>query len=420
MLAKFLIFIYNIFIIVALPFIYLRLFLRSFKNPGYKKRTLERLGIFKSPKFKESIWVHSVSLGESVAAIPLIKLLMEKYPHTPIVVTTMTPTGSNKIKEALKDSVFHVYVPYDFTFAINNFIKKVKPKALVIMETELWPNILQTCYKKNIKIFLANARLSDKSRRNYQKIPSITKLMMNCLSLVFAQYENDAKNFLSLGLDKSKLIVTGNIKFDITLPSTKVKAGQTIKSKLNNRFVIVAASTHHGEEKIILDVYNTLLKEYPTLLLVIVPRHPERFNEVEKLIKNYNFSCVTRTSNKDITDSTNVFLGNTVGELITFYAMSDIAFVGGSLVPIGGHNLLEPASLKIPTITGSYLHNFKTISELMNEEHAVIIVKENEIGATLTQLINNKKYRESLANNTQKFMAKNNGSLSKTIKSINL
>lgn len=402
-------YLYSLILALALPLAFLRLWVRSWRLPAYRLRWLERLGIFADPQLASGgIWIHAVSVGEVVAAIPLIKALLQQYPQLPITVTTTTPTGSARVRQSFGEQVFHVYLPYDLPILINNFLRKIRPSKVIIMETELWPNVLYVCHQQQIPVVIANARLSDKSFRNYAKIRWLLRPILAYITFIAAQTQQDLTRFLALGVDQNKLHVTGNLKFDIELAAPG--------TKLAERLVLVAASTHAGEEQIVLDIYKNLKLKFANLLLVLVPRHPDRFAAVEKLIAETNLKYVLRSSGKQPSVETDVWLGDSMGELNYFYSIADIAFVGGSLVPIGGHNLLEPAAHGISIITGSQLANFREISAKLSAANAVIIVQHaDELTTELQRLCEKPALRQTLGHNAQQVLVANRGALQKLL-----
>jgi len=375
---------YTAFFYAILPLVIGRLVYRMVKAPAYSKRIAERLGVVKPPvynpqsSFQGAIWVHAVSVGETIAAAPMIKQLQLRYPETPVVVTTMTPTGSERVHALFGESVFHVYAPYDLPGSVRRFINRIKPRLLVIMETELWPNTIHGCHINDIPVVLANARLSEKSARGYRKFSKLTAPMLQELSCVAAQHDNDAQRFISLGIDPSHIDVTGSIKFDIELSSTiRERAGHLKKcwfSDSSERKILLAASTHDGEEEQILHAFLQLRKTHPSCLLILVPRHPERFDTVVSLCEGIGINTIRRSSMTDeniLKAETGVIVGDTMGELLALYGVCDVAFVGGSLIHRGGHNMLEPAAWGVPVVTGESDFNFAPISELLQQAGAL-------------------------------------------------
>lgn len=371
--------IYTLLLAFVAPILLFGLYKSRPNKPSFGSRWKEHFGV--TPKLKSEkkpIWIHAVSVGESIAAIPLIKELKKQNPEQPIVVTTTTSTGAEQIMKNLKGVVEHRYMPIDFTWAVTKFINTIQPTQLLIIETELWPNTLKTVSKFGVPITLVNARLSEKSCRNYLKVKPLFNLMQSCLNKVLCQTHQDAENFKKLGIPNSKLFVTGSIKFDITVQDDVILKGKELRSNLGQeRSVWVAASTHPGEEEQVLKAHRLLLEKESHSLLIIVPRHPERFESVFKLCQNFDFETVRRTALKPITDSTQVYLADTMGELLLLLAASDVCFMGGSLAgdKVGGHNVLEPAVVGVPIITGNSYFNFKEIIEAMKERELITIVE---------------------------------------------
>lgn len=366
--------IYSTVITLLLPLLFLRLFIKGSKSPDYRKRWAERLGFFSCPADKQNgIWFHCVSVGETLAVVPLIKKVRQQHPHLPITITTTTPTGSARVKDSFGDEVFHVYLPFDTPGAIKRFLKKVNPKLLVIVETELWPNLIYQARRYQCKTLLANARLSARSGRRYQqKLTTLSQGMMDDISFVAAHHHDDASRFKALGLSDKKLNVTGSIKFDVNVDEhLKTQAQQLLAQMPVKRPVWVVGSTHLGEDEQVLGAFKQVLADFPNALLILVPRHPERFDTVAEQVKQYGFNFQRRTDKQTLTEHTQVLLGDTMGELMLFWACADVAFVGGSLVPRGGHNPLEPAAFAVPILSGPEVFNFTAIYELLKQQNAV-------------------------------------------------
>lgn len=365
-----------------------RLMWRSFSLPAYRKRLLERFGIFSKPTFSSCIWLHAVSVGETIAAVPLVKKLQAAYPDCAVVMTSTTPTGSERVRAAFGVSVFHVYAPYDNPGSVKRFLQKVTPKIAIFMETELWPNYLYFCRQQNVPTVLANARLSDRSANRYLNVKGMAKMMMGLLTKIIAQTEMDAKNFKKIGAVDAQLVVTGSVKFDVTISDDLLQKGLALRAALGaDRPVWVAASTHDGEEARLLQVHQALLKTLPNALLVLVPRHPNRFAQVGALCKEAGFGLAVRSLEEVCQPDTQVYLGDTMGELLQFYAACDLAFVGGSFVSIGGHNLLEPAALKKPVLSGPCLTNFLVIGGMLQKAGGMKVVNHpSELVAVLLDL----------------------------------
>ncbi|MFH1334305.1 MAG: lipid IV(A) 3-deoxy-D-manno-octulosonic acid transferase [Pseudomonadota bacterium] len=411
-------YLYSFLFYLLIPFVLLRLLWRSRKLKQYRQRILERFAIFKiQSRYRHGIWLHSVSVGETLAAVPLIKQLKKTFPDLPIVVTTMTPTGSERVTAALGDSVFHVYVPYDLPDVVQRFLHKVQPHLIIIMETEIWPNLLYYSRKSRIPILLANARLSEKSAKGYARFRKLTKRVLNRFDLIAAQAAPDAERFIQLGLSKEKVKVVGSIKFDINMPPSIFETGELIRHQLGaDRFIWIAASTHEGEENHVLEAFKEVKKRLPKALLLLVPRHPERFDKVFHLCVNVGFTVARRSKGDVCNASIDIFLGDTMGELMQFYAASDVAFVGGSLVPIGGHNLLEPAVFRLAILSGPHTFNFTVIRELFEKEEAVVIVEDaKQLAEQVILLLSDERLRRQLGANALKVVQMNKGMVGKYV-----
>ena len=380
---------YTLLIYLCLPLILLRLLWRGSRAPAYRRRWGERFGfVERLPDAQQVIWVHSVSVGETIAAAPMIRRLQKQYPAATLLVTTMTPTGSAQVKKIFGDSVEHCYAPYDMPDAIARFLSRTHPALLVIMETELWPNLIHACHRRAIPVVLANARLSAKSAAGYAKVGRLSRPMLNELTVIAAQTKADGERFTQLGVISKALEVTGNIKFDLQLDAALREKAALLKKQWQGssaRPVCLAASTHRGEDEIILDAFSQVLEQRPDLLLVLVPRHPERFDEVAALCSEAGYQLQRRSDGgaddrTTLESSVQIVLGDTMGELLSFCGASDITFVGGSLIDVGGHNLIEPAAWGVPVLSGPYLFNFTEVSRLLVEAGGLAIC------ATATEL----------------------------------
>ena len=399
------------------PLLCIRWVYKSFKPPQYREPMRERFG-FVTPQKRESIWFHAVSMGESIAAKAIIKKLLEQNPKLNIVVTTTTPTGARQILEDLGDRVTHHFSPCDLPGTIKRFAKRIKPRALVIMETELWPNWLNHMKKTGVPVILANARMSQKSSDNYLKIESLINEIMSAFSLVLAVCEADAQRFVSLGVNAEQCKVTGNIKFDQAFDVNEANGYYPPWSE-QQASIWLAASTHRGEDRILLSAHKQVVEKLPQAKLIIVPRHPERFDEVAHLIQESGFSLARRSEADTWTESANVLLGDSMGELMLAYQLSDVAFVAGSLVPIGGHNVIEPAMLGKPVISGPYVHNFQEIfHELERQGGALQASTEGEISELVVGLLENEERRKAVGSNAKKVVERSRGALKRTVKEL--
>lgn len=415
--------VYSAVLFCLLPWIFVRMLVRSLRLPAYRQRWGERLGKVPFPPLEEVLWIHAVSVGEALSTVPLIHRLRAEY-KTPILITTTTPTGSERVQAAFKDllgkQIYHCYMPYDLPWAWRAFFKAIKPKLLVLMETELWPNLLHACHKQQIPILIANGRLSPRSVQRYQWVGAFIRWCLRPICAIAAQSSLDARRFEDLGIAKKAIYETGNIKFDLQLPNYIQTAGMELRTELGkNRQVWVASSTHEGEENLILEAYQSLKPEFPELLLVLVPRHPDRFNRVANLCQEKGFQTVRRSQKQSCAPQTDVFLGDTMGELFLFYAAADCAFVGGSFMPIGGHNLLEPAALGLPIVTGPHLFNFIAISDMLKQAKGLTIVQNaSALKDALAQLLTHKEMRHEQGQNAKKVVEENRGALDKLLKII--
>lgn len=403
--------IYSCFFYLIIPFILIRLIWRSIKVPAYRYRWNERFALYQKKFPQNVIWFHAVSVGEAEALFPLVKKIQRQYPDARLLITTTTVTGSARIKAVMQESVEHVYLPYDIPCAVSRFMRCFKPKIAVIMETEIWPNLFACCSKNKIPLYVVNARLSEKSAMGYQKYPALISPTLAHIKLIATQTQDDAKRFVAIGAKAEAVRTLGNIKFDVEVSTEIIERGQQLKADLfYGRFVWLIASTHKHEEAIFLEIYKKIKQEIPELLLVIVPRHPERFGEVKKLCEQYQLAVVMRTSGEHCHQHTDVYLADTMGELKLLYATSDVAFVGGSMVPVGGHNILEAAAVEAPVLFGPYMVNFKEIAEdVLRQDAAIQCQDESEIISAIIALHADPAYRQSLAEKGRAFVRQNQG-----------
>ena len=383
---------YTLLFHLGLPLLALRLWLRARKAPAYAQRLGER-SAFRLPALQPGgIWVHAVSVGESIAAAPMIRQLLLRHPELPITVTCMTPTGSERIQAlfAGEPRIQHCYLPYDLPWAAGRFLDHVRPRLAVIMETELWPNHVHQCARRGIPVALANGRLSERSAKGYARFARLTAPMLAEMSLLAVQTEVEAQRFLALGARPECVQVTGSIKFDLNVdPALPVRATHLREQwQARERAVWIAASTHEGEDAVVLAAHRQLLESHADALLVLVPRHQERFASVHALCKAQGFATVQRSLGQPVTAQTQVLLGDTMGELLFLYALADIAFVGGSLVANGGHNPLEPAALAKPVLSGPHMFNFLEIGAMLREAGALVEVDDAQgLATAVRQLI---------------------------------
>ncbi|UVK88949.1 lipid IV(A) 3-deoxy-D-manno-octulosonic acid transferase [Pseudomonas sp. B21-051] len=411
---------YTALFYLGLPLVAIRLWLRSRKAPAYAKRIGERFSYGMPSLQPGGIWVHAVSVGESIAAAPMIRALLQRYPQLPITVTCMTPTGSERIQALFSGEprIQHCYLPYDLPCAAARFLDHAKPKLAVIMETELWPNHIHQCAKRGIPVALANGRLSERSARGYGRFGKLTAPMLAEMSFFAVQTEAEAQRFRDLGARPQTVEVTGSIKFDLTIDPQLLQRANQLRGQWQalERPVWIAASTHEGEDEVVLDAHRRLLANYPNALLILVPRHPERFNSVFELCQREGFATVRRSSGANVEADTSVLLGDTMGELLFLYALADSAFVGGSLVPNGGHNLLEPAALAKPVLSGPHLFNFLDIAAQLREAGALAEVDDAEgLAVEVQRLFELPRDAQRMAEAGLAVMRRNQGALQRLL-----
>jgi len=406
---------YNLLIYLLFLPLAIYWFLRGIGNRVYFQNIGQRFG-FGFPKFDRCIWLHAVSVGEVQAAVPLIRSLQERFPGRDLLVSTVTPTGAARVKSLFGDAVHHCYIPFEFPHAIRSFFRSVNPDAALIMETEIWPNLYRGCGIRKIPLILVSARISPRSVPGYRKLLPLIKETLSHGIIIAAQSQSDADRFLSLGASEARTRVMGNIKFDVDDDDEAMTRGQELRAALfGDRPVWIAASTHEGEEQLVLEAHSDLRARHPNLLLVLVPRHPERFSSVRDLVEKQGFNVVARTESSPAGDA-DVFLCDTMGEVPLFYAASDVAFVAGSLVPIGGHNLLEPASLGVPIITGPHNFNAQDIADLFVEMGACRRVADTgELVDVVSELLSDPEQAERLGNAGHKVLQDNRGALERLL-----
>lgn len=409
---------YSLLLRAAVPLVLLRLLWRGRKNPAYRLRWAERFGWISAPQLREPIWIHAVSVGETQAAAPLIHALMQRWPERSLVVTTTTPTGSQRVRDLFGERVFHVYLPYDLPGAVARFLDRVQPRLALIMETELWPNLFHHCAERRIPVVIANARLSPRSAEGYSKLGGLVRATLADVHLVAARDEADAARFRALGAER--VMVMGNLKFDQQMSEDLAARAAELRAQLGaTRPVWIAASTHEGEEEQVLDAFARLRETQSDALLLLVPRHPERFPKVADLAKRRGFTVVRRTEGRACDAGVDVFLGDTMGELPLFYACADVAFVGGSLVATGGHNMLEPAALGLPVVFGPHLFNFAEISAALIAAGGARQVEDaQQLGQVVAELLADAAAREQMGAAGQRLVAENRGALQRLLELI--
>lgn len=411
--------VYRILLNLAIPFGLLGLFFRGFKNRQYWSRWTERFGFVPESVQQQGpfdLWLHAVSVGESRAAAPLVKRFLEANPKAKILVTTTTPTGSAMVTMMLKDTVSHCYFPYDLRWAMQRFVSIVKAKTVLIMETEIWPNMIEAVKSSGSDLIYTNVRLSERSYTNYAKFPSLVKRTLGMIDFFAVQGTLDRKHLQLLGVEPNKISITGSIKFDVSIAPSLFESAEVLRRQLGpDRLIWIAGSTREGEEGKILSTYKTLKQRFPSLLLVLVPRHPERFDYMARKIQRRDLLCVRRTDNvAELSSDVDVYLGDTMGELSLMYASSDVAFVGGSLEPLGGQNILEPCALGVPVVFGPHMFNFPDISRWTIKEGAgKMVADERELTSVLSELLSNPSLRDEMGSRGVNFINAHRGALEK-------
>lgn len=403
---------YSLLFYLLLPLLMLRLWWRGRKAPGYRRHWRQRLGLGR-PIREPVIWVHAVSVGETVAIAPLVRWLLVRYPQHRVLITNMTPTGAEQVRALFGAQVEQRFCPWDLPLALRAFLRRVRPALCIIVETELWPNLVDQCARAGVPVLLANARLSARSARGYRRFAALTRPMLGQLSLLAAQSPADAERFVALGMPAERVQVTGSIKFDLQPNEQQVSAGRALRRQLGlQRPVLIAASTHQGEDELLLRCWQQLKSACPQLVLMLVPRHPERFAEVARLCRRYSDRLVCRSSGEAPDVRTELYLGDTMGELMLLYAAADLAFVGGSFSGTGGHNPLEPAALGVPVVMGPDCFNFQTITDALVAAGGLVRVADAaQLQAQLAAWLAAPQQRQAAGAQGAAFVAANRGAL---------
>ena len=409
--------IYSLLLPLMIPVVIMHLLIRGFKNPDYFKRWGERFGFSSIHPERPVLWIHAVSVGEARAAAPLINTLSKQYPEADVLVTTMTPTGSAEVSRQLGDRVLHCYVPYDLSWSVNRFLDQFNPCLALTMETELWPNLFHSCNQRGIPVVVANARMSESSMRGYLRFEKFTRQTLQQVSLIAAQSRADARRLRRMGTPAERIHVTGSIKFEIKLPASLREAAESLRRDFGSmRPVWIAASTHDDEEKQVLVAFRELKRDFPDLLLLLVPRHPERFAPVARISRRDGFNTILRSELKGpVEEDMEVVVADSMGELLKLYAASDVAFVGGSLVPVGGHNVLEACAVGLPVVFGPHMHNFEEISQLTLSRRAGIQVDSVQgLVAATSRYLEDPNLRFETGEKGKKLVKQNRGALEHT------
>ncbi len=403
---------YQTLMTAALPVLLARLFWRGRRTPAYREDWLQRLGLGPAVRGANPVWIHAVSVGETVAAVPIVEALLRAEEPRPVLITSTTPTGAERVRTLFGGRVMHRLLPYDQFVANWLFLRRVHPEVAVFMETELWPALYACLRRRRVPTLVLNARLSDKSARGYRRVRGLVKPLLQGATAVAAQSRADAERLLGLGAIPSRLEVTGSLKFDIAVPEAVIEQAELLRSQwlLCGRPLWVAASTHEGEEVQVLAAHRNVLAERPDSLLILVPRHPERFDRVMKLCEAEGFKTVRRSTGQPVDSGVQVLLGDSMGELLLWYQLADLAFVGGSLVRVGGHNPLEPAACGRPVLWGPWVFNFARVDELLDQAGASVRVADGAaLAATLRRLFDDPAERTRMGAAGLAVVAENQG-----------
>lgn len=417
-------FLYTVVWLLLLPFLLFSWLVKFVKyNNVIAKEYLSRFGITNIKPKKGGFWLHCASVGEVVAVQQFVERLLSKYPQLAITISTNTMTGRERVQQLFAHKVAHVYLPYDFPLFIYPLLKKIQPRMLLITEMELWPNLCHCSWREKIPVFLINGRMSEKSTGSYKKLAWLITPLLQKLSGICAQGSRDVENYIKLGADQNSLILTNNIKFDLAIDQRDYAVAQKICQDFNlqHRTVVVAGSTHAPEEQLMLDAYTNLVSQQPNLLLIIVPRHPQRFEVVNDLLVKQNISFVRLSQPIAAKESIQVILADKMGVLRALYSLANIAFVGGSIAPRGGHNALEPAALGIPIVMGRSTYNNPQICEALQQAGALVYIDDSQdLNKQCALWLANEPLRQQAAEAGKKVLSQNKGAIDRTLSALGL
>lgn len=405
-------FAYNVLLCLALPVVWLRLFVRARREPAYAERRGERFGRVPAHVGRDVVWFHTVSAGETIGAAPVIRGLKSRLPEARFLVTTMTPAGSAQVLERLGDIVDHCYAPYDFPWAVRRFVRRVRPRALFLMETELWPNLIGATHATGASVSLINARLSERSARGYGRVRPLTRRVLTQLDQIICQYEDTARRFEALGAEPERLSVTGSIKFDLALPDDlDVGVERLREAWLGDRRAWIAGSTHPGEDEIVLDAHRALSQRFPGLLLILAPRHPARADRLAMLARERGLQPAMLSAGADGGDAgtPDVLVVDAMGRLIYLYGAADVAFLGGSLVPVGGHNPIEAAVHGIPLLMGPHRFNWTEIVRRFSDAQCLHRASRDRLAVIVGDLLADDARRRSEGQRARSVVRENQG-----------
>lgn len=391
-------YLYSALFYLLIPLVLMRMLWRSRRAPAYRRRLGERLGVFAAPDLpgEPVIWIHAASVGETQAAQPLVENIWRQHPHASIVITTTTPTGSARAQSLFGDRVFHVYCPWDLPGAVRRFLGRTRPRILLLMETELWPNLLHYTKQLGCPVLLVNARMSARSARGYARFGAFTRRMLGDVDIAACQSQQDALRLVDLGLAQDRARVTGSLKFDFELDAGLRDSAAAMRADLG-RPVLLGASTHPGEEALLLEAFDSARATQPELLCLLVPRHPERFEEVYRLCRERGLSVARRSTGEAVTNAHEILLGDTMGELRLFCGVATLCVVGGSFVPHGGQNPLEAAAWGVPLLCGPQMFNFAEITRLLLDAGGMVQLEDGaSLGARVGELLGAADQREAM------------------------
>jgi len=413
-------FFYSFLVLISTPIVLLYFAVRGFRDRAYLGRWSERFGFTPDGGLHGGILVHAASVGEFNAASPLIKALLKTYPGLPLTVTTLTPTGSERVKLELGDKVFHSYIPIDLPGAVARFLKRLKPSVIIVMETEIWPNLYLQAQRLNIPLLMANARLSGRSVQRFQLVSGFIGRILQSVAWIGAQSSEDAVRLVSCGADQQRVYETGNLKFDLSTPASLEEKAMALRIRWHSdRPVLVVGSTHEADENVVIPAFVDLLENLPDALLILVPRHAERFSRSIQKVKAAGLRTELRSQSEACSSQTQCFVIDSIGELMTYYACADVAFVGGSFGEQGGHNALEPAALGKPVLLGPNMANANEIAcQLLQCGAADRVTNQQEFQQSAEKILTDGNLRHSMGQAGRRLVEKNRGALELTLAAV--
>ena len=413
-------FFYSFLIVFSTPFVLLYFAIRGLRDKAYASRWRERFGFVSDHMPTGGIWIHAASVGEFNAAGPLIKALIKRHPGTQVTVTTLTPTGSERVQRELGDKVSHCYIPFDLPGTVNRFLKRVQPRLIIVMETEIWPNLYLQSEKMGIPLLMANARLSMRSVVRFRRFSRFIKSVLQTVDWIGAQSKADAARLASCGAELERITMTGNLKFDLNVAASLNEQALALRFQWGReRPVLVAGSTHEADENVILPAFVELLKSLPEALLILVPRYPERFARAAQQANNAGLRTELYSQGEACSTGAQCFVIDTIGQLMTYYACADVAFVGGSMGEQGGHNALEPAALGKPVLLGPNMDNAKEIvNQLLLCNAARQVNNQRDFEQAAKEILTDGVLRDNMGQAGQQLVEKNKGALDLTLKAV--